>query len=372
MSGNRFRIVHIITSLRFGGAERLVADMLPRMRERGHEVELIVFDGIRTPFREQLEQRNIKIHSLGCGTGQMRNPLHLLRLGKYLDRERFDIVHTHNTPCQLFTALAAGKNAPILVTTEHNTFNRRRNWRWYEGIDRRMYRRYDHIICVGDRTRSNLIRLLGAEFDAGKISVVRNGIDLRRYTEAAADTSLRGSAGSGSRTVAMIAAFREQKDQPTLIRAMQLLPAGYRLLLAGDGVTRERCERLAEELNVAERVCFAGFRTDAAAIAASADAVVLSSHYEGMSLASIEGMASGRPFIASDVEGLRDVVGGAGLLFRHEDHEELAGLIRRVCEDEAFGSATAARCRERALQYDIEDTVEGYERIYAELVKRNK
>ena len=373
MSSDRLKIVHIITSLRIGGAERLVADMLPRLRDRGHQVELVVFDGTRTPFYEQLERQNIKIHSLGFGAAQMWNPMHLFRLKRYLDRGRFDIVHTHNTPCQLLAALAAGKNAPILVTTEHNTFNRRRNWQWWAGIDRRMYGKYSHIICVGEQTRCNLLRRLGEGFDAERISVVHNGIDLKRYAEATAEASLRERADEGCHIVAMVAAFREQKDQPTLIRAMQLLPESYRLWLAGDGVTREECERLAGELNVADRVRFMGFRADAAAVMASSDVVVLSSHYEGMSLASIEGMASGKPFIASDVEGLRDVAEGAGLLFPHEDHKSLAGLVRKVCEDEVFGSEVAARCRERAVRYDIEDTVSGCEGIYISLeMKRQK
>lgn len=370
MSSDRLKILHIITSLRIGGAERLVADMLPRLRERGHQVELIVFDGTETPFYEQLERQNIKIRSFGHGAVQMWNPLHALRLKKHLDRGRFDIVHTHNTPCQLLTALAAGRNAPVLVTTEHNTFNRRRNWAWFADIDRRMYDKYSHIACVGEQTRYNLVRRLGNGFDTGKISVVYNGIDLKRYMDVEADCSLRESADNGCHIVSMIAAFREQKDQKTLIRAMKLLPDDYRLWLAGDGVMRRSCERLAEELDITERVRFMGFRSDAAAIMAASDAVVLSSHYEGMSLACIEGMASGKPFIASDVEGLRDVVEGAGLLFPNEDHKRLAELIRKVCEDSVFSSETAARCRARAVQYDIENVVSDYERIYRKLLNK--
>ena len=124
------KILHIITSLRIGGAEQMVSELLPRLLNRGHDVELLVFDGTRSSLYNRVDQKGITIHTLGEGTKQMWNPLHVFRLRKFLHRERFDIVHTHNTPCQLFTALVTRKNAPMFVTTEHNTFNRRRNWRW--------------------------------------------------------------------------------------------------------------------------------------------------------------------------------------------------------------------------------------------------
>ena len=372
MSCDRLKILHVITSLRTGGAERLVADMLPRMRERGHDVELVVFDGTVTPLYRQLERQNIKIHPLACGAAQMRNPMHIFRLKEYLDCDRFDIVHTHNTSCQLLTALAAGKNAPILVTTEHNTFNRRRNWRWYGPVDRWMYSRYDHVICVGEQTRRNLSERLAGCAELTEISVVPNGIALEAVSEAKPDKSLRMPDETGRKVVIMVSAFRAQKDQPTLIRAMQHLPDDYRLWLAGDGVARSSCEALAAEMNLSERVRFLGVRDDVPALMASADVVVLSSHYEGMSLASIEGMAAGKPFIASDVEGLCEVAGGAALLFPHRDHRRLAELIRRVCEDDSLRAEVIAGCRERAMRYDIGHTVDGYEKIYTNLVNRNK
>lgn len=372
MSCDKLKILHVITSLRAGGAERLVTDLVCGLKERGHCAEVLLFDGTRTHLHEVLEQHNIRIHSLGTGACSMRNPLHVFRLGRYLDRRKFDIVHTHNTSCQLFTALAAPAAAPVLVTTEHNTFNRRRRWRWYACADRWMYSRYDHVICVGEQTRSNLVRMLGCGECPDRISVVPNGIRLDRFFGAVPDDTLRLDAERGSRIVTMVSAFRPQKDQPTLIRAMRSLPADYTLWLVGDWKLRASCERLAAESGVAGRVRFWGFRSDVPELLASSDVVVLSSHYEGMPLAAVEGMASGKAVIASDVEGLRETVGGAGLLFPHEDHECLAALIRKVCEDEGFGAEIASRCRERAAEYDIERTVSAYERLYGRLANEKQ
>lgn len=359
-AGDKMRILHVITSLRTGGAERVVADLLPRLRDRGHHVELLLFDGTVTPLYEQLVREDIEIHSLGRGVVQMWNPLHVFRLGRYLDKKRFDIVHTHNTPCQLLTAIAAGSSAPVLVTTEHNTFNRRRNWSWYRGIDRWMYGKYGHVVCVSALAEHNLKQRLGG--DVSGISVIPNGTDLKRFSEAM--PGFRRPDEADKKIVMMAAAFRKQKDQPTLIRAMRHLPEDYRLWLAGDWTLRGDCEKLATSLGLNERVRFLGFRKDVPALLAASDVVILSSHYEGMPLSAIEGMASGKPFIASDVDGMRDIVGGAGLLFPQGDDAKLAGLIRQVCEDRDYGASVAARCKERSMCYDIMHTVSEYERLY--------
>ena len=365
------KILHIITSLRIGGAERIVSELLPRLCNRGHNLELLLFDGTWSSLYERVEQEGITIHTLGKGTMQMWNPLHVFQLHKFLHREKFDIVHTHNTPCQLLTALVAGKDAPMLVTTEHNTFNRRHNWKWYAAIDHWMYGRYDYVICVGEKVKENLTAKLYKNVNSPNIAVVSNGIDLKSFTDVVPDTFLYSLVKKEDEyIIIMVAAFRKQKDQPTLLRAMQYLSDNYVLWFAGDGEQKKECEKLADSLGINHRVRFLGDRADVPQLLATADVVVLSSHYEGMSLSCIEGMVSGKPFIASDVEGLHDIVAGAGLLFPHEDHKKLAELIQQVCENKEYGSEVTARCRERAMQYDIENVVTGYEKIYYKLIER--
>lgn len=140
-------------------------------------------------------------------------------------------------------------------------------------------------------------------------------------------------------------------------------------MLLGDGPCRAQCETLARTLGVSSRVSFVGIRTDIPRILATADVVVLSSNYEGLSLSCIEGMASGRPFIASDVDGLRDIVNGAGLLFPIHDEKTLAQLISRCCHDKAWAEQVGRRCRERASHYDIHSMADAYEKLYKELTK---
>ncbi len=357
------KILHFITSLRTGGAERLLTGLLPRLRDRGHSVELLVMDGTRTHFTEALEASGIAVHALAEGAAAMHNPLLAPRLRRFMARGGYDITHTHNTPAQALCALVTPR-ACKLVTTEHNTTNRRRGSRLWLPADRLLYARYRAIVACGDETASSLLAYMPAL--APKLHTVANGIDLDAFAGAApaADIAARFA---GRRIIVMAAAFRPQKDQPTLLKAMALLPDDYALVLAGEGDTAEACRALALQLGIGHRVHFAGVRTDIPALYAAADAIVLSTHHEGLSLSAIEAMASGTPLVASDVDGVRLSAAEGAILFPPGDAEALAATLHALCTNPSLRERAADAGRRRAALFDIDRTAEGYDRIYNNL-----
>lgn len=357
------KILHVITSLRIGGAEKLMVDLLPRIKAEGHEVELLLFDGTGTPFRRDIENAGIKVFDLGKG-GSVYSPLRLLKLMPYL--KKYDIVHTHNTAPQLFAAIGSMLCQVVLCTTEHNTSNRRRGWRWYAAIDRWMYSRYCRVICISQKAEDNLRKFIGKS--NALISTINNGIDLSKYTGASASAELE-SIAPGSRKIIMVAGFRWEKDQDTLIRTLTKLPEQFHLFLVGDGVRRAQLEALTKELSLEDRVHFLGLRTDVPNLLHVADYVVMSSHFEGLSLSSVEGMSVDKPFLASDVDGLREVVEGAGILFPKGDCEALAGELLKLDSDPNYSRHVAERCKRRAADFDIGKMLDGYIDIYKGLIK---
>lgn len=357
------RILQVITSMRSGGAEKLITLIAPRMIAAGHDVEVALFDGIDTHLKQALADSGVTVHSLSVG-GSVYNPLLIGRLRKLA--RGFDIVHTHNTSPQLFAALGTVGLNVRLVTTEHNTNNRRRHIPGFTVIDRWMYGRYNHIICISDKAESYLRDYLGDE--KVNISTIYNGIDLKQIHEATGSSVLEEIAPR-SRKILMVAGFRPQKDQDTLIRAIRLLPDDFHLFLAGDGVRRHDLESLVRECDVADRVHFLGVRDDVPALIKSTDYIVMSSHYEGLSLASVEGMASGKPFLASDVDGLHEVVDGAGVLFEHENSRMLADKINELDTNKILYDGVSNKCQIHAQQYDIDKMVEGYVGVYNSLMR---
>ena len=117
-----------------------------------------------------------------------------------------------------------------------------------------------------------------------------------------------------------------------------------------------------------DNIKFLGVRSDVANVLKAADVVVMSSHWEGLSLSNIEGMSVGKPFVASNVDGLREITKDAGILFKHEDADELASIILRLSNDKEYYDFIATRCYERAKQFDISKTIKGYNRVYHQIL----
>ena len=352
------KILHVITSLRTGGAEKLMVDLLPRMNAMGGEVDLCVFDGVRTPFYEELEGRGVKIISLGHSVYSLMNIWGLLKLmGKY------DVVHTHNTPAQLCAAIANLFVQTRLITTEHSTNNRRRGKKWLKPLDKWLYRRFEKIVCVSDVAALHIKDYVGEENIC--TTTIPNGICTSEFEQAEEAKDIQRDYREYKKCV-MVAGFRYEKDQKTLIKAYSLLPENHHLFLVGDGEKRVGIEELIESLKLESRIHLLGIRKDVKELLKAADVVAMSSHREGLSLSSLEGMASGKPFIASDVEGLRNIVDGYGVLFPHGDAQALAKEIRKLCEDKEWAAEVVKRCQERARMFDINVMAERYMEVYRE------
>lgn len=355
------KILHVITSLLSGGAEKIVSDLVLLFRSKNVVSEVAVFNAIDTPLMKRLVDERITVHRFAPEGGNVYSPKNLIKLQRLVSAGKYDIVHTHNTACQLFGALCRIPKNTRLVTTEHNTSNRRRGHGVMRYTDRMMYSAYHRVVCISEGTLDSMADFLGDKIK-GKCVVINNGINLDRY---------RGEIGSiqpgGDVTVTMVAGFREQKDQDTAVRAMAELPERFRLVLVGDGVRINEVRELAESIGVSDRVTFPGMRDDVPDLLRESDIVLMSSHYEGLSLSNIEGLASGRPFVASDVPGLREVTQGAGILFAEGDQSGLASILFRLADDADLYASTARKCMERACGYDINLTAERYLSVYKEL-----
>lgn len=361
------RILQVITSLDMGGAETLVVNLIPRLQDLGNTVDLCIFNGKETPLTQRLrkESPQTKIFALGRG---VYNPLYILKLVKIM--KNYDIVHTHNSSPQLFVAIASLLNSPKLVSTEHNTSNRKRNWKWYRPIESWMYSRYNHIICISKIAEEKLREYMGGEWlvkSSNKyksITTINNGIDVNAISEAVPCKELL-ELKENRKAILMVAGFRKQKDQDTILKALTLLDKNkFEVWFAGIGERMEEVQQLTKSLGIDDRVRFLGLRTDIPNVLKAADIIVMSSHWEGLSLSNVEGMSAHKPFIASDVNGLREVTKGYGILFPHEDGKALANEINQLASDEVYYNEIAERCYNRALEFDISNTVRGYADVY--------
>lgn len=356
------KVLHVITCIAdSGGAEKLMEDLLPGLKREGVDVSCLVFNGFDSNNRQTLENAGVKVYELSHNT-HYYHPMRLIKLIPYL--RRYDIVHVHNTPAVVFTALASilSFGDSQLVETVHSTEARLRHIKGLRIFDKWIQNRYKTIICCSSMAASCLKEYIP---NHPHIVTINNGVNLSKFVYALPNEDIHGS---GMKSIVMVAWFRKEKQHKTLIKSLLFLSKQFHVFLVGDGETKNDCIQYAEELGVKERVHFLGLRTDVPSILKAADYIVLASHYEGLSLSSVEGMAVGKPFIASDVPGLREVVGGAGLLFQEENSEELAAKILELDKNPTLYHEVADRCYHRAMQYDISSMIKGYKDVYDQLM----
>ena len=348
------KILHVITNLNTGGAEKLMVDLLPELRKKGHEVELCLFNGTVTPFYKEIESTGIKIHSFG-EKNNYYSVRHIKRL--ITVAQDFDIIHTHNTAPQLFGAIASLFCKGKWITTEHTTTNHHRVW-WYKKIEKWMYRQYARVICISEAAKRSMQEVTGV--NKPPVTVIPNGINMDNFKNAMPVDKSTVNHVAGHKVILMVGRFSYQKDQATVIQAMKLIPENVELWLAGYGETQEKLESLIHELDLSHRVHLLGMRTDVPSLLKASDIVVQSSHIEGFGLAAVEAMAAGIPVIASNVNGLAQVVEGSGLLFEHKNAEDLAYQVNRLLTDKALRSDLIKKGRTRAQQYSIARMSEEY------------
>lgn len=359
------KILQVINSLHIGGAEKLVVDLVPLLKQQGFEVDVLLLNGDNTAFKKLLVSQSVNVYSLGTNNN-IYNPFLIFQLCRYM--RSYDLIHVHLFPAQYWAAFAKiiSFSKVILATTEHNTINRRRDIVVFKWIDRFIYNQYERVIAISQKTSELLSSYL--RNDKG-ISTIQNGVHIANYKNA--DPYSKNELlkiREDNVLITMVAGFRDQKDQDTLIRAMLKLPVNYHLALIGDGIRKVLCEKLTNNSGLNNRVHFLGLRDDVTRILKTSDIVVMSSHYEGLSLSSIEGMASGKPFLASNVNGLREITEGAGVLFEEGNENDLADKIQSLIDHPDVYKKVAQKCQYKAAEYDIQKMADSYIEMYNEVM----
>lgn len=358
------RVLHIINNLHTGGAEKLLVETLSLYPNYGVSADVLLLDTSKTPFLNILK-KNFKGNILVSSVKNIYSPLQIFEIRKYLEKG-YDIIHVHLFPVLYWVSLAKflKKTTSKVIFTEHNTDNKRLQNIFFRQVDRIIYKQYDKIIAITLQVKNVLIEKL--KIPAEKIEVIHNGINIKKIQSAQAYNK-SCFFDNKSFILIQVSRFQIQKDQKTVIQALNLLPFQYKLLLVGDGETKKESEALVEELKLNERVKFLGVRMDIPELIKTSDIVIQSSHWEGFGLAAVEGMAAGKPVIASNVPGLANLVKDAGILFEKGNENDLAEKILAMESLDDY-NLISQRCLERAKIYNLDFMVESTAKLYHSLL----
>jgi glycosyltransferase involved in cell wall biosynthesis len=264
-----------------------------------------------------------------------------------------DIIHAHDYKTDVLTWLLARRTGATPLSTAHGWTGHSARERWiYYPLDKWLLARFPRVIAVSSDVRGELLKH-GARED--RVTVVLNGIDADRFRrDPARRLSARHALGLAAGEIAVVGVGRlePQKRFDLLLQAIAPLVARQpqlKVLIAGDGDSREALEGERQRLALVGTVRLLGHVTDPSDVYQAADVFVQSADYEGTPNAVLEAMAFEVPVVATDAGGTRELVrhGDDGLIVPRGDERALTAAIESVITDRAAARYRAARARAR-------------------------
>ncbi|MDM4765553.1 glycosyltransferase [Pelomonas sp. SE-A7] len=339
------RVMHFVTG-GFSGATQVAVDLATADSQRLQSVLVLRRKDTTDQARvDALRERGLEVEVLP-GWSHLATIWALYRLCK---RWRPDVLVAHGFPEHILGRWAGWlAGVPALVQIEHNSRERYSAWKLWQA--RWLSRRSARLVGVSEGVRQSLVELGMPE---ALTMAIPNGIDLGRFAAAESRPYEQREPG-----IVMSARFARQKDQETLIHALALLRKrglAPKLYLAGAGKAnlRKRAEELVRELGLGSQVWFLGHHPNLPELLMSQQLFVLSTHWEGMPLALVEGMAAGCACVASNVPGVEGVFehGRSGLLVPERNENALADALERLLLEPGYAAGLASEARLHALRH---------------------
>ena len=378
----RVRVLHVHTLPVVSGSGLNTLLSMQGQRDAGYDVELACAPG--GPLLGEVERAGLvarPVRHLVQPVDPFHDLLAVVELWRLIRSSGYTIVHTHNSKAGFIGRLAAKlAGAPVIIHTVHGfAFHAYERW-WrrqlFRALERMAARWCDHLIMISEPliTWALEVRIAPRE----QMTKIYSGIDLDAFRRPVDPASLRGEFGFRDQEfiVGQVAKLWPGKGHEVLFHAAARLKdrlPRLRLLVIGEGELRATLHRLAQELDISDRVIFAGFRSDIAALTHLFDVAVLPSLFEGMGRAILEAQAAGKPVIASRVGGTPDLIrdGVNGCLVEPGNVEALAGALCRLYEQPQLRRAlgqTAQQMMDR--RFEARTMVEQIVSLYDTLRER--
>ncbi len=373
---NRLRVLEMIDKPSLGGGQAILLTLARHLDQSRFDVSVCAGSG--GPLEDEIRKLGLAFHpaefkkSPAAGLGR--------DLARLLSSEKIDILHTHGGIAGLFGRRAARRaGTPVVVHTLHGIhYLHYRNpvlRRVFIGLERSMSRATSAVVCVSeaDLARARKFHLAPAD----RLHLVRNGVapvdpasDLdrgRRIDDLRLRLKLRAP------VIGTVARLHRQKGVEYFIQAAPEIlrrNSGALFVVVGGGPLEKRIRIKIERLGLADHVILAGERSDALDLLSAFDIFVLPSLWEGLPLVLIEAAGLGKPIIATDIEGSREIIrdGETGLLVPPADPDALAGAVRRLLEAPALARRLAEKARsEIPPAFGLKRMVAETERLYLDL-----
>lgn len=351
---------------RMHGVKRLFSWMIPRFDKARFNVSLVSLRK-KDLSEETLDALGVDITYLERGKF---DPLTLPAMLKIVDERKIDVLHLHGYGATTFGRIAGALRGIPTIVHEHANLT---DTPWFQKVADRLLEPFtDVAIAVSQSTAEFVInaRLIPAK----KTWVVYLGVPLEEFSrerspaEVAAARADLGIA-DGDFAIGTVTRLHDSKGNSYLIdaaaRVLKQRPQA-RFFLVGEGPLLSALEAQARGLGLGDRFVFAGFRRDVAATLSAFDLSVFPSLWEGTPITAFEALAMGKPIVATDADGLLDILsdGHDAAIVPRRNADALAAKIVWAMDNPAERNRLSANARVTGREYDILAFVHKMERLY--------
>ena len=367
----RLNVVHICDHLgwegsRMHGVKRLFAWMIPRFDASRYNVSLISLRR-KDLSEDTLEQYGVDVTYLGRHKFDPRTYGHLLRV---LKSKQADVVHMHGYGATTFGRLCAWRMGIPAILHEHANHG---DTPWFQKVaDRWLAPHTDLAIAVSESTAEFTIRARLMPAERTKVVYLGSPLDeFARDRSAEEIAAARAALGIDASTIAVgtVTRLMPSKGNQYLVDAVREITARQpkvRVYIAGEGELAPDLHEQARSLGLGNRLVFLGFQRDVAAVLTAFDIVVFPSLWEGTPLTAFEALAAGKPIVATDADGLLDILTDRrdAIVVPKRNAGALARAVIDVIEQPGLAERLAREARHTGARYDIARFVRKMERLY--------
>jgi len=377
LAEDKISILFVIDGLEFGGGERVFLQLASGLKER---YKIFVATNTDGTFAHELKKLAIEHFSLKMTRQLDFKPIRQIR--DIIRRNKIDLVHSQGVRADFFTRVAARiADSPHILCTVAMPV---------EGFDigpfrKSIYRFLDHLseryverfIVVSDSLKKILIEK--RRIPTERVVRIYNGIEVNQYHPDLKETDVRNqlAIANSKPLIGAIGRMVWQKGFEFLIRAIpdiiEVAPE-TRFLLVGQGPLRPDLERLARQLNISDKVIFAGFRSDIQHILSAINILVVPSILEGFPMITLEAMAMAKPIVATQIQGIAEQISDLreGILVPPKNSSALAAAALRLINDKKLASSLGMAARRKIeCCFSIERMINETEQVYLSLLKTN-
>jgi len=348
-----------------GGISRVVYDLAQNLGKFGNDVHVLTCWEPNT--KEYEIDNNVTVHRVQVYNNPSNNFVEwVMQLNfamlesaiKLVQNNEFDIIHAHDWLVAYATrVLKKSYNIPLITTIHATEYGRNSGihtdmQRTIHNVEKWLINESDRLIVNSNYMKDELLSIFNIQSD--KISIISNGVDLKKFNNVYADVAFRENyAAKNEKIVFYVGRLVNEKGLHVLLNAIPQILSTFnnvKFVIAGKGPCLNNLIELSQKLNIMNRVYFTGFVSEEVLLKLykCSDIAVFPSTYEPFGIVALEGMVAGIPVVVSDTGGLKEIVNHKedGMKFYSGNSDSLADCLLELLSDDSLSN----KIRNVALQ----------------------